>query len=240
MSEEPPRRHRRRGGVPADPLLAAGGGPADDRRQCRARDAALRRPRSTRWSAASSATATSRVARTARSPSRLPARLTRRASCAATASSSASSPTCSACPGTRSTRRPSASSTRCRPCSSSACSPRSATPPPVPTATPSPPARASRACRSPTSRWAPRCASLRFENEAEDLLRYLKESGIEPGLRGTLAAHDAEEVVVEAADGQRCVLTPSVAETVSVIANPSPPPRTALPEQLVLGQRYGR
>jgi hypothetical protein len=25
-----------------------------------------------------------------------------------------------------------------------------------------------------------------------------------------------------------------------VIANPSPPPRTALPEQLVLGQRYGR
>jgi DtxR family transcriptional regulator, iron-dependent repressor len=36
------------------------------------------------------------------------------------------------------------------------------------------------------------------------------------------------------------VLTPSVAETVSVTADPSPPPRTALPEQLVLGQRYGR
>jgi len=35
-------------------------------------------------------------------------------------------------------------------------------------------------------------------------------------------------------------ITPSVAETVSVIADPSPPPRTALPEQLVLGQRYGR
>ncbi len=81
---------------------------------------------------------------------------------------------------------------------------------------------------------------VRFENEAEDLLRYLKQSGIEPGLKGTLVAHDAEEVVVEAADGLRCVLTPSVAETVSVIANPSPPPRTALPEQLVLGQRYGR
>ena len=30
-------------------------------------------------------------------------------------------------------------------------------------------------------------------------------------------------------------VTPSVAETVSVIADPSPPPRTALPEQLVLG-----
>jgi DtxR family Mn-dependent transcriptional regulator len=82
---------------------------------------------------------------------------------------------------------------------------------------------------------------LRFENEAEDLLRYLKESGLEPGLRGTLASRDSREVVVETADGRRCLLTPSVAETVSVIADPSPPPRTALPEQLVLGeQRYGR
>src|SRR3984957_20732414 len=72
---------------------------------------------------------------------------------------------------------------------------------------------------------------LRFENEAEDLLRYLKESGIEPGLRGRLAARDDHEVVVEATDGRRCSLTPSVAETVSVIADPSPPPRTALPEQ---------
>jgi len=81
---------------------------------------------------------------------------------------------------------------------------------------------------------------LRFENEAEDLLRYLKESGIEPGMEGTLAAHDDQEVVLASADGERCVLTPSVAETVSVRADPSPPPRTALPEQLVLGQRYGR
>ncbi|HTA06077.1 MAG TPA: metal-dependent transcriptional regulator [Solirubrobacteraceae bacterium] len=81
---------------------------------------------------------------------------------------------------------------------------------------------------------------LRFENEAEDLLHYLKESGLEPGLEGTLAEHDDEHVVVEAADGSRCAVTPSVAETVSVIADPSPPERTALPEQLVLGQRYGR
>jgi DtxR family Mn-dependent transcriptional regulator len=36
-------------------------------------------------------------------------------------------------------------------------------------------------------------------------------------------------------------VTISVAETVSVTADPSPPPRIALPEQLVLGQgRYGR
>jgi DtxR family Mn-dependent transcriptional regulator len=81
---------------------------------------------------------------------------------------------------------------------------------------------------------------LRFENEAEDLLRYLKESGIEPGMEGVLAAHDDEQVVVESSDGARVTLTPSVAETVSVQADPSPPPRTALPEQLVLGQRYGR
>ena len=43
-----------------------------------------------------------------------------------------------------------------------------------------------------------------------------------------------------AADGDTCVVTFSVAETVSVLAEPSPPPRTALPEQLVLGARYGR
>ncbi len=82
---------------------------------------------------------------------------------------------------------------------------------------------------------------LRFENEAEDLLRYLKASGLEPGLKGTVAERDDVKVVLRTADGAICAVTPSVAETVSVIADPSPPPRTALPEQLVLGeQRYGR
>src|SRR6266576_6674852 len=57
---------------------------------------------------------------------------------------------------------------------------------------------------------------LRFENEAEDLLHYLKASGLEPGLEGTLVARDEEQVVLEAADGRRCALTASVAETVSV------------------------
>jgi DtxR family Mn-dependent transcriptional regulator len=81
---------------------------------------------------------------------------------------------------------------------------------------------------------------LRFENEAEDLLHYLKDAGIEPGLEGTLAERDEEHVVVEAG-GRRRAITPSVAETVSVTADPSPPPRTALPEQLVLSKdRYGR
>jgi DtxR family transcriptional regulator, Mn-dependent transcriptional regulator len=81
---------------------------------------------------------------------------------------------------------------------------------------------------------------LRFENEAEDLLHYLKASGVEPGLEAVLAERGPEHVELQTADGQRLGLTASVAETVSVIADPSPPPRTALPEQLVLGQRYGR
>src|SRR3954451_21489202 len=37
---------------------------------------------------------------------------------------------------------------------------------------------------------------LRFENEAEDLLHYLKAAGLEPGLKGTVERVDDEEVVV--------------------------------------------
>ncbi len=81
---------------------------------------------------------------------------------------------------------------------------------------------------------------LRLENEAEDLLHYLKEAGIEPGLRGEVASNDGENVSVSS-DHATATVTSSVAETVSVLADPSPPPRTALPEQLVLGrERYGR
>jgi len=81
---------------------------------------------------------------------------------------------------------------------------------------------------------------LRFENEAEDILHYLKDAGVHPGLEGTIASSDDDEVIV-ASDGDRHALTRSVAETVSVTADPSPPPRTALPEQLVLAkERYGR
>jgi DtxR family Mn-dependent transcriptional regulator len=81
---------------------------------------------------------------------------------------------------------------------------------------------------------------LRLENEAEDLLHYLKRVGIEPGMRGELVSNDGEEVSI-AHDDQFATVTWSVAETVSVLADPSPPPRIALPEQLVLGrERYGR
>ena len=81
---------------------------------------------------------------------------------------------------------------------------------------------------------------LRFENEAEDLLHYLEDSGIEPGLEGEVTEVDDEHMVVTLA-GRPCEISRSVAETVSVIADPSPPARTALPEQLVLSKdRYGR
>src|SRR5437868_9950887 len=85
-----------------------------------------------------------------------------------------------------------------------------------------------------------RVTILRLENEAEDLLHYLKDAGIEPGLQGEVAENDGETVSVSA-NGATATITASVAETVSVTADPSPPPRTALPEQLVLGrERYGR
>ena len=81
---------------------------------------------------------------------------------------------------------------------------------------------------------------LRLENEAEDLLHYLKDAGIEPGLKGAITLNDGEHVTV-ATEGEDATVTSSVAETVSVLADPSPPPRIALPEQLVLGrERYGR
>lgn len=81
---------------------------------------------------------------------------------------------------------------------------------------------------------------VRFENEAEDLLHYLKDSGLEPGLEGRIETNDGEHVTV-ALSGPPATVTSSVAETVSVLADPSPPPRIALPEQLVLGRdRYGR
>ncbi len=81
---------------------------------------------------------------------------------------------------------------------------------------------------------------LRLENEAEDLLHYLKEAGIEPGMAGLVATSDGELVSVTT-NGRTATVTTSVAETLAVLADPSPPARTALPEQLVLGrERYGR
>lgn len=81
---------------------------------------------------------------------------------------------------------------------------------------------------------------LRFENEAEELLHYLKEIGLEPGLEGTVASSDPDSIVVRAADGDH-EISRTVAETVTVKADPAPPPRATLPDQLVISSdRYGR
>ena len=81
---------------------------------------------------------------------------------------------------------------------------------------------------------------LRFENEAEEILKYLKEVGMRVGLDATLESSDDKEVVVSSEDGTHRI-SRSVAETVSVAADPSPEPRAPLPEQLeVSTDRYGR
>jgi DtxR family transcriptional regulator, iron-dependent repressor len=81
---------------------------------------------------------------------------------------------------------------------------------------------------------------LRFENEAEELLRYLKEAGLEPGLEGEVESSGEDGVTVASPSGKHHV-SRSVAETVSVRADPAPPPRAAIPDQLVLSSdRYGR
>jgi DtxR family Mn-dependent transcriptional regulator len=80
---------------------------------------------------------------------------------------------------------------------------------------------------------------LRFENEAEELLHYLKGAGLEPGLEAKLES-SGDDVVLRSAAGEHSV-SRSVAETVSVRADPAPPPRAPLPEQLVLSSdKYGR
>jgi len=81
---------------------------------------------------------------------------------------------------------------------------------------------------------------LRFENEAEELLHYLRAAGLDPGLDGVISSSDEEDVVVNSAGGSHSV-SRSVAETIAVRADPAPPPRAALPEQLQLSRdRYGR
>jgi DtxR family Mn-dependent transcriptional regulator len=81
---------------------------------------------------------------------------------------------------------------------------------------------------------------LRFENEAEELLHYLRDAGLETGKEGTVVESDDEHVVIESEDGRHTV-SRTVAETVSVVADPAPPPRAHLPEQIHLStDRFGR
>jgi DtxR family transcriptional regulator, Mn-dependent transcriptional regulator len=81
---------------------------------------------------------------------------------------------------------------------------------------------------------------LRFENEAEEILHYLKSTGLRPGLEGKLESSTDDQVVVRSDEGSHRI-SKSVAETVSVKADPAPPSRPPLPEQLVVSSdRYGR
>ena len=81
---------------------------------------------------------------------------------------------------------------------------------------------------------------LRFENEAEELLHYLREHGLDPGLEGEVTASDEDGIAIKFPDGEHR-LSRSVAETVSVIADPAPPPRAHLPEQIHLStDKFGR
>src|SRR6476660_8635633 len=43
---------------------------------------------------------------------------------------------------------------------------------------------------------------LRFENEAEELLHYLKAAGVEPGLEGKVESSDEDRVTIASADGK--------------------------------------
>ena len=49
---------------------------------------------------------------------------------------------------------------------------------------------------------------LRFENEAEELLHYLKTTGLEPGMKGVVTSRDDGEVVVTSDAGQVCTHRP--------------------------------
>jgi DtxR family Mn-dependent transcriptional regulator len=71
-------------------------------------------------------------------------------------------------------------------------------------------------------------------------LHYLRAAGLETGKEGTVVESDDEQVVIESDDG-RHIVSRTVAETVSVVADPAPPPRAHLPEQIHLStDRFGR
>ena len=78
---------------------------------------------------------------------------------------------------------------------------------------------------------------LRFENEAEDLLHYLMESGLTPGLEGTLASSAPETVSIDARR-HHPHRDPQRGGDRLGGGRPLAPVRTALPEQLVLAKEH--
>lgn len=82
---------------------------------------------------------------------------------------------------------------------------------------------------------------IRFENEAEDILHYLFETGLKVGMSGSVVTTGGKEVEIES-EGKTYRVGRDVSTTVSVIADPSPPVRSVVPpEHLELSRgRYGR
>ena len=72
---------------------------------------------------------------------------------------------------------------------------------------------------------------LRFENEAEEILHYLKGTGIYPGLDGKLEARDESEVVVSSEGGRHVGLPRRGRDRVGA-GRPGAAARAPLPEQL--------
>src|SRR5215203_3285082 len=70
---------------------------------------------------------------------------------------------------------------------------------------------------------------LRFENEAEEILHYLMDAGVHPGVEGTIESSNDEVVIVS--DSGRHAVSNGIAQTVSVRADPSTYARAPLPAQ---------
>ena len=101
-------------------------------------------------------------------------------------------------------------------------------------------ARAGRRC-SPTSSSAPRSASCASRTRPRSCCTTSRRPACDPGPRGhSSRAPTRTRSSIASADGRHAV-SRSVAETVSVRADPAPAPRAPMPEQLVLSSdRYGR
>ena len=100
--------------------------------------------------------------------------------------------------------------------------------------------RASAACRWPTSRRARRSGCCASRTRPRTCCTCSRRRASSRAATASSPAATTSHVTVDFG-GATATLTRSVSETVSVIADPSPPPRTALPEQLVLSKdRYGR
>lgn len=83
---------------------------------------------------------------------------------------------------------------------------------------------------------------IRFENEAERLLRRCKRLGLRPDLEGVVTGRDEDGVTLRAEGAGDISVTMDVAETVTVDADPAPPSPAIVPSETLARteDRYGR